>query len=222
MGIILIFFYVTSVGVNINPMYKGKELKHIIVDSSPKVLIALSRIYKNHFLPLGINLYSVLFQETDFVPEESREKYRILFEEERVSFQVSDSVSIFQELLESYKKVGKVEEASLFADDIAFLTYTSGTTAGLSKGACNTHRNFVYSSRKPEVSVSLSHEDVVLSIAPMFHITGLIVNMGIPLALGSPVVLNYRFHPVVTAHLIEKVRTRILMSWLSFFSFSKV
>ena len=71
------------------------------------------------------------------------------------------------------------------ADDAAVLTYTSGTT-GPPKGAINTQRNIVYASRFYERWVALDHHDVVLGIAPLFHITGLIAHMGPCLVTGAP------------------------------------
>ena len=60
------------------------------------------------------------------------------------------------------------------ADDVAFLTYTSGTT-GPPKGAMNTHRNVVFNSAGlPRTGCRSTPDDVVLGVAPLFHITGLI------------------------------------------------
>ena len=46
----------------------------------------------------------------------------------------------------------------------------------------------------------------VLGIAPVFHITGLMTNVGMVWATGCSVVLPYRFHPVLIAHLVEKYK----------------
>ena len=58
-------------------------------------------------------------------------------------------------------------------DDVAILTYTSGTT-GPPKGAMNTHGNVVFNSRTFRDWIGPDGDDVVLAIAPLFHITGLI------------------------------------------------
>ena len=62
-------------------------------------------------------------------------------------------------------------------DDVAFLTYTSGTT-GPPKGAMNTHGNVVFSSQTYRDWVGVGGDDVILGVAPLFHITGLIAHVG--------------------------------------------
>lgn len=91
------------------------------------------------------------------------------------------------------------------ADDIAVLTYTSGTT-GPPKGAMNTHRNVVFASQFYQHWVGLDRDDVILGLAPLFHITGLIAHMGPSFVTGSALVLGYRFEPDVLADLIERYR----------------
>jgi long-chain acyl-CoA synthetase len=79
-------------------------------------------------------------------------------------------------------------------DDTAFLTYTSGTT-GPPKGAMNTHGNVVFNSQAYRQLCRLGPDDVVLGVAPLFHITGLIAGVTTSLLLGAPLVLAYRFEP---------------------------
>ncbi len=105
------------------------------------------------------------------------------------------------ELLERFR--GRAAPAvSLGPDDIAFLTYTSGTT-GPPKGAMTTHRNVVFNAQTYRDWVGLSGDDVVLGVAPLFHITGLIGHIAIALLVGAPLVLMYRLDPAVT---IETIR----------------
>ncbi len=96
-----------------------------------------------------------------------------------------------------------VPEVELTADDVAFLVYTSGTT-GPPKGAMNTHRGVVFNSENYRTWCHLTDEDVCLGIAPLFHVTGLIAHIGVALLLPMPLLLGYRFHPVVMGQLIEK------------------
>jgi long-chain acyl-CoA synthetase len=63
-------------------------------------------------------------------------------------------------------------DVSFGPDDTAFLTYTSGTT-GPPKGAMNSHGNVVFNSQAYRQWCGLGPGDVVLGVAPMFHITGL-------------------------------------------------
>src|SRR4029079_15296199 len=58
-------------------------------------------------------------------------------------------------------------------DDVAFMVYTSGTT-GAPKAAMNTHRNVVFATTVYERWIDLTAKDVILGLAPLFHVTGLI------------------------------------------------
>jgi long-chain acyl-CoA synthetase len=93
----------------------------------------------------------------------------------------------------------------LHPDDIAFLTYTSGTT-GPPKGAMTTHRNIVFNSQSYRDWVGLSSDDVILGVAPLFHITGLIAHITIAFLLPAALVLAYRFDPDVIIEAIKRER----------------
>jgi long-chain acyl-CoA synthetase len=83
-------------------------------------------------------------------------------------------------------------------DDVALLTYTSGTT-GPPKGAMNTHANVLAVVATYGDWVGLGRGDAVFAIAPLFHITGAVINATIALVRDSVLVLANRFHPAVTA-----------------------
>ena len=92
---------------------------------------------------------------------------------------------------------------SLTPDDVAFLTYTSGTT-GPSKGAMNSHGNVVFNSQTYRDWIGLTGDDVVFGTAPFFHITGLIGHLTVAMLVGMPLVMGYRFDPDVALELIER------------------
>ena len=80
----------------------------------------------------------------------------------------------------------------LTGDDVAFMVHTSGTT-GDAKGAMNTHRNVVFATSVYEAWIGLTSDDVILGLAPLFHVTGLIGHVTLAMLTGSPLVLFYRF-----------------------------
>src|SRR5436309_3098708 len=84
--------------------------------------------------------------------------------------------------------------------DVAFLTYTSGTT-GPPKGAMNTHGNVVFNAQTYRDWMSLGEDDVVLGVAPLFHITGLIGHIALSMLVPIPMVLFYRFDSGVALEL---------------------
>ena len=90
-------------------------------------------------------------------------------------------------------------------DDVAFLTYTSGTT-GAPKGAMNTHGNVLFSARTYCDWVDLGPNDVIFGVAPLFHITGLVAHIALSILLPAPLVLAYRFDPGVVLDAIRERR----------------
>jgi long-chain acyl-CoA synthetase len=80
--------------------------------------------------------------------------------------------------------------------DVALLTYTSGTT-GPPKGAMNTHANLLAVTSTYGAWVGLAPGDVVFAMAPLFHITGAVVNATISLLTETSLVLVNRFQPEV-------------------------
>src|SRR5207302_3803323 len=101
-------------------------------------------------------------------------------------------------------------------DDTAFLTYTSGTT-GPPKGAMNSHRNVVFNSQAYRQWCGLGPDDVILGVAPLFHITGLIAGVTTSLLLGAPLVLAYRFEPSAMLETIRDERATFTVGSITVF-----
>lgn len=77
------------------------------------------------------------------------------------------------------------------ADDLALLAYTSGTT-GHPKGCMHRHRSLQHNVFAGALWANVCHEDVVLGVVPMFHITGMVVVMHGTLACGAALVLMHK------------------------------
>jgi long-chain acyl-CoA synthetase len=90
-------------------------------------------------------------------------------------------------------------------DAVAVLTYTSGTT-GPSKGAMNLHRNMFHSARVFTDWFDLDSSDVVLGVAPLFHITGLVAGLAVTAMSGAPLILMHRFDAETVTACAERHR----------------
>jgi long-chain acyl-CoA synthetase len=99
----------------------------------------------------------------------------------------------------------------LTGDDVAFMVHTSGTT-GDAKGAMNTHRNVVFATSVYEAWIGLTADDVILGLAPLFHVTGLIGHVTLAMLTGSPLVLFYRFDVNEACRLASMYRATFTVS----------
>jgi len=123
----------------------------------------------------------------------------LLKDVEKVS--LSETVDLL-ELMESHNNPA-LPRPELVPNDIAFLTYTSGTT-GPPKGAMNTHANIAFNARVYQKMLQMDENDVVLGVAPLFHVTGEVAHLAISALAGVPLILFYRFDAGETLRLIER------------------
>ncbi|WP_237173407.1 AMP-binding protein [Paracandidimonas lactea] len=94
---------------------------------------------------------------------------------------------------------------SIGLDDVSLLAYTSGTT-GRPKGAMLTYRNALFKARGGAMAGGLTQEDVHLAIPPLYHISGMLCGINIPIYLGGTIVLHYRFNTVSAVESIARYR----------------
>jgi long-chain acyl-CoA synthetase len=100
--------------------------------------------------------------------------------------------------------------------DVCSLGYTSGTT-GPPKGAMGTHANFVYNAEVYRTWLRLADEDMVLGVAPLFHITGMVAHLALAAVAGIPLVLFHRFDPVQAFAMIERYRPTMTIGAITAF-----
>ena len=94
-------------------------------------------------------------------------------------------------------------------DDLAILPYTSGTT-GLPKGCMHTHRTFMHNVVCGAAWGNGSAETVGLAVVPMFHVTGMLYSLHMPIYLGSTAVIMPRWDRDMAGAMISKYK---VTSW---------
>ena len=181
-----------GVMVSINPMSRTRELTYLLQDSGAKVLLSLEHLYDEVARDVVTGTAVELVLTTSGLEHQTRADPRLFAGVER---QRHEGTTDLAELVAAHR--GQVPPpVELAPDDVAFLTYTSGTT-GVPKGAMNTHRNVVFTAQVYRDWVRFSAGGSVLGIAPLFHITGLIGHVAVSLLAPMPLVLAYRFEPQV-------------------------
>lgn len=94
--------------------------------------------------------------------------------------------------------------AGVGEDDLAALFFTGGTT-GRSKGVMLTHRNLVANAFHKTLACRFTRDDVLLAVAPLFHVAGTAPLLGLAW-LGAAVVMQPRFVPGDALDLIARRR----------------
>jgi long-chain acyl-CoA synthetase len=184
-----------------NPMLMRQELSKQLDDSGSVALVCLESLYRTVAASAAhdTGVRSVITtSELEFLDDEPPEMLRDHRTDRPVN--TCDFSTMLRD--NAGRHPGPI---SLGPGDVAVLTYTSGTT-GPAKGAMNTHGNMVFTSHVYREWLHVDSEDVILGIAPLFHITGLIAHLGLGMCVPVPTVLAYRFEPGEVCRLIERHR----------------
>lgn len=192
-----------GIAVAINPMNKQRELTYMLVDSGATALLTLDDLYDDVAAP---------------VIATGKTAVRTVFTTSPLDFQTRDDPRLFagverrrnpgtRDLVETIDGFdgSSLPAPTLTADDVAVLTYTSGTT-GEPKGAMNTHGNLAFNAQTYRDWTGLKPGEGVLGVAPLFHITGLVGHWMIAMLVRAPLTLTHRFAPDVTLDAIRERR----------------
>jgi long-chain acyl-CoA synthetase len=202
-----------AIMISINPMWREREISIVLNDSEAAALVTLESLYGDVAASVvpDTHVHAVITtSELDFLDGPVPDLLRRV--ERRRHPETHDLVELVSE------RDGRCLEApTLRREDVAFLTYTSGTT-GPPKGAMNTHGNVVFTSQTYRDWCRLvPDEDVVLGIAPLFHVTGLIAHIGVSMLTPVPLILAYRFDQAETLRLIERHRATFTVAAITVF-----
>jgi long-chain acyl-CoA synthetase len=198
-----------AVAVPLNPMYKEKELMYFCRDSGARLLLMLDEIASDldlSFLKQTSVEHLITTSSLDMLPDPARPP-EMLRGIKKGSIPAA---------LDMFGLLGDFEgqapaDPGVSPDDIAYLTYTSGTT-GPPKGAMNTHGNIAFNARVYQEMQQIEEHDVVLGVAPLFHVTGEVAHLAIAALAGIPMVLYYRFDPAETLRLIERWKATVTVA----------
>ena len=113
-----------------------------------------------------------------------------------------------EDFLDAMRGNGVPAPVAIDLDDVALMTYTSGTT-GLPKGAMLSYGNALFKTAAAADCNGVTGDDVLLSIAPLYHIAGMLMGVNVPVLTGAASVLLHRFDP----HAVLQAIARYRVSW---------
>jgi len=201
-----------GIAVSVNPMNRARELDLLLRDSGARVLVCLQGLYRDVAAAVVDHTDVATVITTSELEYQARDDARILGGVERMELPGTVDMA---GLIDRFRGQ-RPPSVSFSPDDTAFLTYTSGTT-GPPKGAMNTHGNVVFNSQAYRQWCGLGQDDVVLGVAPLFHITGLIADVTLSLLLGAPLVLFCRFEPSMAIETIRDERPTFTVGSITVF-----
>jgi long-chain acyl-CoA synthetase len=185
--------------VNTNPLYTPREMEHQYRDSGVKAIVILANFARNlqEVLPglrqtPGVQ-HVIVTQVGDLFPTAKRMLVNaaVRYIKKMVPAYDLPGAVDFREALAQGRRHGKMPDADVAGQDVAFLQYTGGTT-GVSKGAVLTHRNVVANMEQSSVwmgpRLNLG-EEIILTPLPLYHIFSLTVNCLLFLKIGAENVL---------------------------------
>jgi long-chain acyl-CoA synthetase len=187
-----------GIAVAINPMLTPREIEKLIADSTPTAFLALSELYSEELAATlaGSSVARVI--TTSALDFQHGNDARVLPAERMSTPAGTDDLT---DLADRYD--GRWPDVLVpQPDDVAVITYTSGTT-GVPKGAMNTHLNVATGGSAYRDWFGLGEGDVILGVAPLFHVTGLSGHIAVAIAARASLVLFYRFDIGVTLDMIR-------------------
>ncbi len=199
----------------LNPMFKAHELEYYINDGDAHVIITQDDVYASmvkEAVEGRKDMTVITTSPRDFLRAGQEIPDQLKGLEKKTFPATLDMVELLARYRDRPSDALKVQ-----TEDIAFLVYTSGTT-GPAKGAMITHSNVVHNSHVYAEVCRLDRSDVVLGVAPLFHITGIVAHMIIAFRLGLPIVLFHRFDPGDCLRLSEKYKVTFTVAAITVFT----
>lgn len=193
-----------AVAVPVSPMYRAREVQKIAQDSRPVGWVTSPDVWarQGEDSVQGTTIRNVLLTRFSDFGADLPDIFEGL---EDAPVEIADRPGVRALATVVEENCGRTpKRADLRADDVALLTYTSGTT-GPPKGALTSHQNLQWVGRAYAAFNDVAGPDqVLMGTAPLVHITGLAMHLGSWLTEACELVLGYRFDAAVHLDQMER------------------
>lgn len=201
------FMAVTSYQAVIVPIladFRPEDIHHIVTHSESKILFCGEAIYSI------LNINEMAGLESIF----SLDDFALLFE--RTGKNYISAIKEIEEHLASdstfFTAKKKVDFGTENPEDLALLSYTSGTT-GFSKGVMLPYRSLVANIEFAQKNMPLLPNDSIVSFLPMAHTYGLLFEFIFPFTLGCHInYLGKTPSPKIIVDAFQSVKPRLILS----------
>ena len=169
--------------VNVNPLYKARELEFQLKDSGAKAIVILENFAHTLQQVIGETdvKHVVSTQIADLLPNPKRGflNFAVKYIKRMVpNWRIDGALPWRKALARGAQK--EFKPFAVVQDDIAFLQYTGGTT-GIAKGAMLTHRNVLANLEQINLWISTRFkkgQEIAVAPLPMYHIFCLTSTLG--------------------------------------------
>jgi fatty-acyl-CoA synthase len=189
-----------AVVVPVSPMNVTDELAHNVADSGARIAIVGQELF-DRIAPLmggGVE-HVVVATYSDALTAPTAMPVPDAVRAPRRSFDTPGVTAWADALARGARPRAHAAEP----DDLAAILYTSGTT-GKPKGCMHTHRTLMTTTVGGALWEGILADSVVLSTAPMFHVTGMQHTMNAAIYGGATIAFLPRWDPAAAGDLIER------------------
>ncbi len=199
-----------AVVVPVNPMNLTNELRHLLTDTGATTafvaqdLLAQVQPLLDQAPGQGLD-HVIAVAYCDYLGQETTTTVPAFVAAPRQQF-TGPGIALWHEVLDRQLIPGPLTAGP---DDLCVMPYTSGTT-GQPKGCMHSHRTVMYNAIAAGEWFGSPQDTVLLSVLPLFHVTGMQSGMNGPLFTGCTVVVLPRWDSDAAALAVERYRISTL------------
>jgi len=194
-----------AVVVPVNPMNRGEELRHYVVDSGAATAFVAQDLLGQLQPLLGEGLqHLIVATYSDYLRVPTDLPLPDFVSAPRLDLQVP-GLHAWADTLAAARTPGALTAGP---NDLCVMPYTSGTT-GRPKGCMHTHRSVMSTLVGGIHWFGRTQDAVYLSVLPFFHVTGLSGSLNGPLYVGATIVILPRWDREAAAACMQRYRVTV-------------